>query len=123
MSDRFHALGRSTGTWLAQHPRIRVTLVRVAAVLGMGLLMVVIGATAEYTKDRVNEARARQVWALVVVGAGDPVELDRWESWGSCEAMRRATALDAFTRHGVAPALRCDGVKSWLELLKETGTR
>ncbi len=85
--------------------------------------MVVIGATADSAKDRFNEARARQVWALVVVGAGDPVELGRWESWGSCEAIRQATALNAFTRHGVAPALRCDGVKSWVELLKESDKR
>ncbi len=123
MSDRLHALGRSTGTWLAKHPRARDALAYAGAILGMVLVIIVFGATADYTKDRINEARARQVWALVALGAGDPIELSRWESWGSCEAVRQRTARESFDRRGVAPALRCEGVKSWLELLEETGKR
>ncbi len=127
---RLHAttrsIGRSTGTWLTEHPRARKALVSLACVgaaLGIVLVIIVFGAVADYTKDRINEARARQVWALVAVGAGDPVELSRWASWGACEATRQGMVRRSYERHGVAPAVRCEGVKSWLELLKETEKR
>ena len=86
-------------------------------------MVVLFGAAADYTNDRLKEARARQVWALVAVGAGDPVQLSTWSSWASCEAVRERTAREAFQRHGTAPGLRCKGVKSWLELRKETENR
>jgi len=80
-------------------------------------LIVVIGAGGDAVKSSINEARARQTWALVAVGAGDPVELSRWQSWGTGGAVRAGMARELFERRGVVPALRCEGVKSWLELL------
>ncbi len=121
MSDRLNALtralGRSTGTWLAEHPRVRTTLLSLAGVVVIVPLMIVIGAVGDSVKVSINEARARQTWALVAVGAGDPVTLSQWASRETCEAARERTARDWFERRGVAPAVRCEGVKSWVELL------
>ncbi len=121
MSDRLsaksHRLGTWLGTWLTAHRVIRYLLTTIATVAACVLIVVVIGAVGEGITAWVKDARARQTWALVAVGAGDPVQLSQWPSWEFCEARRQEMARTWYERRGVAPALRCEGVHSWAELL------
>jgi hypothetical protein len=67
---------------------------------------------------QLRRIQARQDWALVVFAAGgDPIEFGRWIDRDSCERQRQQFGREYYER-GVAVGLKCQGVKSWWELLR-----
>jgi hypothetical protein len=86
-------------------------------VLSTVVILVGLMVTWDRLSQKVHRVQARQVWALVVFAAGgDPVELSRWVLRENCEQKRQEAGRDYYER-GVAVGLKCQGLKSWWELL------
>ncbi len=104
---------------LAELVAITLVVVGVLAVLSVGALLFDPLSPLHGPGHWVAEARARQTWTVVVVGEGDPVDLGlrRFHSFEFCESVRQREARASYERRGVAPALRCQAVSSWWELL------
>jgi len=102
-------------------PLGRELLVWVKAYLVVGLGVVLLGVLILGwigLSERLGRIQARQEWALVAFAAGgDPVELSRWVRRDDCEAKRQQIGRDYYDR-GAAVGLKCQGLKSWWELLR-----
>jgi len=95
----------------------------VAAYLAFVVVAVIAVLIWQTFSTAYQKMQARQEWALVAVGVGgDPIELDRWDSYDSCELARQRAGRESYAR-GSSIGLKCQGVKSWFELLRPRDPR
>lgn len=84
---------------------------------GIGLTLVVIVVALAWTT--LTEIGQWQEWGLMAsAGSGDPFEMSRWPTRESCERTREATGSELL-RRGMVVGLKCQGMKSWLELYRQ----
>lgn len=93
----------------------------VAVYVAFAAVLVIVVVIAFGVWTAYHKIQARQEWALVAIGTGgDPIELNPYNSYESyeiCESARQEAGREYLAR-GSSIGLKCQGVKSWLELLR-----